>query len=249
MTWLRFLLLVLLAACLFVGLRARQRDYPVRAAQPPPRRTPEPAVDIAQAAPVPAPPALSLDGYGARGYVLALTWTPWLCANQPGFATEPDCSTHGASLVVHGLWPLQQNRNDGCPTEHALGQAGWQAGRRVPLPDRLIRHEWTKHGTCTGWSAVDYFERMRGLRENLRVPANMATGRELRGTLRQFTDAWKLHNRGLDGDAMRVVCKNGSELYEVRFCLDDKLKPSRCPRGDQQDTCRDEVHMSGWPLP
>lgn len=118
-------------------------------------------------------------------YVLALSWQPGLCIKVRG-ANEDKCRPIAAErLTLHGLWPNADRNGDGrqdvgddyclAPAERAgmiaRDKADWRQLPPVPLSDdlradlahamggssHLDRHEWLKHGTCSGLSADRYF--------------------------------------------------------------------------------------------
>src|SRR5690606_36554500 len=102
-------------------------------------------------------------------YVLALSWSPSYCeasAERGSSRNDPQCAGRPFAFVVHGLWPQYER--------------GFPEYCRVPAPrlnrsivgamldvmpsQRLIYHQWDKHGTCTGLSPNSYFENVRKAR-------------------------------------------------------------------------------------
>lgn len=104
-------------------------------------------------------PALSQARHGATPgefdfWVLALSWSPSYCeANEERTSRSMQCAgDRPFHFVVHGLWP-QFHR--GFP-EYCQVPAGDLERRTVnamldimPAPG-LVRHQWAKHGTCSG---------------------------------------------------------------------------------------------------
>ena len=111
-------------------------------------------------------------------YVLSLSLAPAFCEMKAHDYRPPrQCTTltaasfRAAPLTLNGLWP---DRRDG---RHPDCAPGWVRGgfcRLAPVPlsaplareldrvmpgraDCLDRHEWAKHGACTGLSAEIYF--------------------------------------------------------------------------------------------
>src|SRR5437763_15696110 len=79
-------------------------------------------------------------------YLLNLSWSPEFCHSHPSAA---ECAMH-STFVLHGLWP--QNRDGSYPQNcsSAPGPADpSQYSELYPDPS-LLRHEWAKHGTCSG---------------------------------------------------------------------------------------------------
>lgn len=108
-------------------------------------------------------------------YVLSLSWTPAYCEDEPGqkrrFSQCRNLTRQDSLLLgLHGLWP---NRRDGRHPEDCAGRperfcrlpqialpAAIEARLKRVMPaadDCLDRHEWFKHGSCTGLSKEAYF--------------------------------------------------------------------------------------------
>ncbi len=116
-------------------------------------------------------------------FTLALDWQPTFCARVPDAV---ECRQASPKLTLHGLWPDRA----GDPT-HSLEFCGVdQASRQADRPERwcmiapvimssmtsaaldaempgrascLERHEWLRHGTCSGLSSDAYFSAATGL--------------------------------------------------------------------------------------
>jgi ribonuclease T2 len=184
-------------------------------------------------------------------YVLALSWQPAFCEFH---ATTPECRSQNESrydathLVLHGLWPSV--RGD---TQHDYEYCGVARDLRekdrskawcdLPSPDLteesrkrlsalmpglqscLERHEWFRHGTCSGLSGNDYFEKAMSLTEHLSktqfsayITSNVGKRVSLSGLLSTFDkDFGAGSSRGL---ALLCDSKHGaSMLTEVRLYL------------------------------
>lgn len=109
-------------------------------------------------------------------YVLAASWQPGFCETQPD---KPECRSQGhrtfdaSNFTLHGLWP---QRAEFCGVSGADIEAD-KSGRWSSLPpvdlspalrrkldeampgtrSSLDRHEWTKHGTCSGQDQETYY--------------------------------------------------------------------------------------------
>jgi len=118
----------------------------------------------------------------ADSYVLAMSWQPAFCITKPD---KPECkgkeftnnNLHSANnFSIHGLWP---NRT-GCGQDYGFCNPDRQQEKSFSdYPDvnmspqtrdflkelmpslkaqsHLERHEWYKHGTCSGMDEDDYF--------------------------------------------------------------------------------------------
>jgi ribonuclease T2 len=175
-------------------------------------------------------------------YLLALTLEPAFCedGNQRiGQCRRLDrAAFERTPLVLHGLWP--ERRRPGaypvnCPGPPLALDAATQAGLRRWMPgasEGLERHQWRKHGTCTGLDDDAYFERSFALVER----ANAALGAAVRDGAGRRVSAAALRaaaDRAAPGFGRSVVfmCKNLRSpdparrgrpyLYEARLCVDD----------------------------
>ncbi|KQX40526.1 hypothetical protein ASD04_05675 [Devosia sp. Root436] len=125
-----------------------------------------------------APAAAPAPAYRGTQYILAVNWQPAFCETAPG---KPECrnqrsdSFEATNFTLHGLWP-QPRDNDYCNVParqrlasedgdwHDLPELRLSPGLRRDLDQAmpgtqsgLDRHEWTKHGTCYGTPAEEYY--------------------------------------------------------------------------------------------
>lgn len=144
------------------------------------------APPAAPAAVLSRPPS---SGGGVAGefdsYVLALQWSAAFCETRPNL---PECGDRdpdrfsAKNLTLHGLWPNKDsdasNAYGYCGVDDAtraldraatwcrmpaLGLRGGTASRLAEVMPAvascLEKHEWYKHGACSGFTADDYFTR------------------------------------------------------------------------------------------
>ncbi len=180
-------------------------------------------------------------------YVLALSWSPGFCALEGERKGRRQCEPGGdLGFTVHGLWPQFER---GYPTE--CGPAGRSPSRAAldeagdVFPDEdLARHQWRRHGTCSGKNPAAYFRDVRQARDAVRIPepflsassAKFMTPIEIERT---FGEA----NPGLRPDMMAVVCGRGV-LQEVRICLERDLRGfRRCPEVDRSGCGIGEIRV------
>jgi ribonuclease T2 len=175
-------------------------------------------------------------------YVLALSWSPGFCELDGGRERNREQCGEGANLrfVVHGLWPQNER---GYPSD--CGPAGRNASRIAMeqaqglFPSEgLARHQWRKHGTCSGSSPSDYFADTRRAREKIVVPPQLATGdRDQNWTAIDLERAFIAANPGLRTDMMSVACRRGV-LQEVRICFTKDLRNFRTCQEVDRSGCR-----------
>jgi len=169
-------------------------------------------------------------------YLLALSWSPAYCASRNGANDDLQCGPgRRFAFVLHGLWPQYHNGRwpQFCSDEPGLRDPKVMLDI-TPSP-ALVKHEWRKHGTCTGLTANAYFDLARKTFESVKIPSRfrgptqylIVSPAEVR---KEFVAA----NPGLTPDALSVQCSSNF-LSEVRICLDRDLKPAPC---QAQRECR-----------
>jgi ribonuclease T2 len=176
-------------------------------------------------------------------YVLALSWSPGFCELEgDGRGRDREQCAPGARLgfVVHGLWPQNER---GYPTE--CGPAG-RTPSRIALEqaaglfpsEGLARHEWRRHGTCSGSSPSDYFADVRRARDKIVIPpALQKSERDQNWTAIDLERAFVAANPGLRTDMMSVACRRGV-LQEVRICFSKDLRGFRTCEEVDRSGCR-----------
>jgi ribonuclease T2 len=181
-------------------------------------------------------------------YVLALSWSPSFCeANAERTSRSMQCAgDRPYSFVVHGLWP-QFHR--GYP-EYCQVPAPRLETRTInamldimPAPG-LVRHQWAKHGTCSGErSATAFFERVRQARAKVRIPAEFEALAEPRTvTPEEVEAAFVRANPGLTREMIAVQCDN-RRLREVRICIGRDMNFTACEEIDRRACRRDRLVM------
>jgi ribonuclease T2 len=186
-------------------------------------------------------------------YVLALSWSPGFCELEDGGRgrSREQCAP-GANpgFVVHGLWPQNER---GYPTD--CGPAG-RSPSRMALAEAeglfptegLARHQWRKHGTCSGSSPGDYFADTRRAREKVVIPpALRGSDRDQTWTPIELERAFVAANPGLRTDMMSVACRRGV-LQEVRICFTRDLRGFRsCQEVDRSGCRAPEIRITASP--
>ena len=175
-------------------------------------------------------------------YALVLSWSPTYCAALEPGRTDPQCDARGRpyDFVLHGLWP-QHERGwpESCPTADRGFVPRAVANRMLDImpSDRLVFHEYRRHGTCSGLSVDAYFELSRKLFRSVRIPSSFQTVVGDRTFVapaeleRQFIAA----NPGMKADQIAVVCGGpGDRLKEVRVCFDKQGLLRSCGENENQ---------------
>ncbi|WP_425089896.1 ribonuclease T2 family protein [Stappia sp.] len=180
-------------------------------------------------------------------YVLSLSWSPSYCASRGRNADPLQCrAAKPYRFIVHGLWPqYERGYPDFC---EALGprDPAYETVRDMLdiMPSRgLVRHQWRKHGSCSGLSPDRYFDLTRKAFDKIRIPAAF---RDIRSGSRMDADAvetaFRLANPGLRDNAMAVSCQHG-RLSEVRICLTRDLEFRSCRSVDRRGCRQKQIHV------
>jgi ribonuclease T2 len=223
-------------------------------------------------------------------YVLALSWQPGFCAGRAGRADCRVASQESLHLTLHGLWPEWDQNGDGKRNGEDDFCVSGDFNRKIivrqdsgnwltlppvglPLFDSYVleeampgtvvgldRHEWWKHGTCSGLGAENYFATSVALlrdveRSSLARLLTDKAGATIKRRL--LLDAFEDDFGRGSARALALDCSKGDEgasaLMEIRIRLkrgavtrpltaDSLAIPAKPMRGD----CATEVRIPGW---
>lgn len=159
-------------------------------------------------------------------YVLALSWSPSFCALEGREKGREQCDGPAKGFVLHGLWP-QHDRGFPSSCDHSFRNAPnsvIQQIRGLYPEDGLARHQWRKHGTCSGQTPAAYFAEVKRAVEKVKIPDSFNEAHEggrvnPRDIERKFIEA----NQGLRPGMLATTCVRGM-LQEVRVCLSRDLR-------------------------
>lgn len=192
-------------------------------------------------------------------YVFAYLWEPESCYKNPTWDQCSDPQTFwGNHFVIHGLWP--QYSSGGYPSdctsepfdETVINEIGledmnhyWPNVKSEPTDadyDSFWQHEWTKHGTCSPFRQLDYFNTTLTLGKTFGTPSLITdnVGADVNGDLIRTT---------MGGPTMvSLQCENGGYLSGAFTCWSmssvdgNPDKQIDCPLDVQgEDTCSDTV--------
>jgi ribonuclease T2 len=174
-------------------------------------------------------------------YVLSLSWSPSYCAAE-GAGRDMQCDgSRPHAFILHGLWPQHERgwpeRCEGAPSGEP-SRAAVDAMLDVTPSPGLLRHQWRRHGTCSGLAAGDYLDLMRQAHDRIVIPEPL---RNPAGTAMvspaDVEIAFLESNPGLSEDGVAVTCDDGRRLREVRICMTRDLAFRSCPEVDRRG-CR-----------
>ncbi|GAK51042.1 ribonuclease, T2 family [Candidatus Moduliflexus flocculans] len=174
------------------------------------------------------------NGEGTPGefdfYVLALSWSPTYCDDNG--ANDPQQCGIGKrfGFVLHGLWPQYEK---GYPSECSSTQMPDKVTAEFPglYPnDKLYRHEWEKHGTCSGLTPKQYLALSKTLKESVNIPkAYRKPEKPLRVTTDEIAAAFQSSNPTFEHASFAVYCADsGRFLREILVCFDQDGRPISC---------------------
>lgn len=174
-------------------------------------------------------------------YVLSLSWSPSYCALEGDRAQAEQCDRdEPAGFVVHGLWPqFESGYPEFCPAGQAQSPSrnDLEQARKILPSAALARHQWRKHGSCTGLAPGEYFAAMREASRHVRIPgALQITDQDHRLTPAAAERAFIGANAGLTHDAIAITCA-ARMLREVRICMSRDFSFRSCPEVDRRG-CR-----------
>ncbi|MGL5038454.1 MAG: ribonuclease T2 family protein, partial [Aeromonas sp.] len=88
----------------------------------------------------------------------------------------------------------------------------------------LYRHEWEKHGTCSGLSQQAFHQLASSLSQKVKIPqAYQSLAAPLRKSNAQLKADLASANQWLTPDNITVACSNGGRfLREIYICIDKK---------------------------
>jgi ribonuclease T2 len=161
-------------------------------------------------------------------YVMALSWSPTFCQTHPD--EDEQCGHKGYGFVLHGLWPQYESGNgpQRCDTDTEPDRRTIASTLAFMPSKRLINHEWSAHGACTGLEPSAYFSLADRAFASVKVPAELkAPAKDVQTTTDDLRGWLRRANPDLRDDMLSLHCSQG-ELVEVRVCLDKDLGLRRC---------------------
>lgn len=175
-------------------------------------------------------------------YVLSLSWSPTFCAQHGSQSPEQCAGERHFGFVVHGLWPQhEKGYPQNCANSAAPTAAQVESMLDLMPSTKLVSHEWTKHGTCSGLSTDAYLKLVREAYGRIHIPRNLVRPEKPVVTTLQEIEQWFVDaNPGLTRDQFAVECKG--EVSEVRFCLQKDLALRACG-SDVRSRCKGSVRF------
>jgi ribonuclease T2 len=180
-------------------------------------------------------------GNGFDFYVLSLSWSPHYCASKGGKGDAQQCgAAKPFGFIVHGLWPQnERGYPEYCATSKEPTRDEIRSVLDLTPSYGLVRHEWEKHGTCSGLLPAQYFIAMRAARQAVTIPPQFANiKRAISLSANQIENSFTQSNSGLNSQSIAVDCDR-QKLAEVRICFTKTMQFRACPEVDRAG-CRSQ---------
>jgi len=168
-------------------------------------------------------------------YVLNLSWSPAFCDTMKTLSPDErnsagknmECSAPHA-FVLHGLWP--QNFNGTYPSS-----CGYRPGPRNPernldmTPNiALLKHEWSKHGTCTTLSPEGFFATARQAYTSVTIPEFFQSlDHQAQMSPEQILTLFYKANPTFPQGSFNLSCGN-NQLTAMEACFDKDIHAIAC---------------------
>jgi ribonuclease T2 len=164
-------------------------------------------------------------------FMLVLSYAPDFCAQPQGDKDPRECGDGRPGYVVHGLWPQGETTRgpEKCGSPGTISAETMQKALDYFPTEKLIRHEWATHGTCSGMSVDDYFAAVKKARDSVKIPAELTPSSQQSMTPASIQAAVASANPDYPKTAFRASCYPDKELQEIRVCLNKgDLSPRAC---------------------
>lgn len=158
-------------------------------------------------------------------FLLDMPWGPAFCTSIKDVSA--DCRPQ-QGFIVHGLWP--QNNNGTWPQFCGQTPAPTDlATHLVITPDlALLKHEWDKHGTCSGLDPQQFFAAEHVAFSQVITPLPLIHLNDSRTyTPLMALNLFYVSNPAFPAGSFNLSCKEG-HVTAVEACFDKSLKPIQC---------------------
>jgi ribonuclease T2 len=174
-------------------------------------------------------------------YALVLSWSPSFCADD-AHSDSPQCSVDAPrpyNFVLHGLWPQYgKGWPQDCQTERPpfVPQPLINQMLDIMPAQKLVIHEYKKHGTCSGLSPDAYFGLARKLYSSIKIPQRFQSPAAFQSVSPEdvLADFMK-DNPQIKPEMIAVSCGGSrNELEEVHICMSRDGQPAACGGNEVQ---------------
>lgn len=177
-------------------------------------------------------------------YTMSLSWSPSYCATRK----DPAQCGRGLGFALHGLWPQYEKGSPQNCSNEKISPATRDTFGSIYASPKMIGHQWSKHGTCSGLDPAAYFALSSKMKQQLKIPAPyQQPAAPLRASPGEFVQAFKAVNPGMVVNSILPFCDGGGRfLREMHACFDKGGKSRSCSMGEVKrsyNSCRQESFL------
>jgi ribonuclease T2 len=157
-------------------------------------------------------------------YLMNLSWAPEFCSIH---GTSPECMAR-PGFILHGLWA--QNNDGTYPVFCSEEPGPTRPEQNLDItPDlSLLRHEWAKHGTCSGVGPQRFFAMEHQAYHSLTIPSQIEyVDHEISMTPDAILGLFAEANPAFPTGSILLSCGR-NHLTAIEACFSKDLKPIVC---------------------
>ncbi len=157
-------------------------------------------------------------------YLMNLSWAPEFCTIH---GTAPECVAR-PGFILHGLWA--QNNDGSYPVfcSEEPGPARPEQNLDITPDLSLLRHEWAKHGTCSGVGPQRFFAMEHQAFRSLRIPPQIEhVDHEISMTPDAILGLFAEANPAFPAGSILLSCGR-NHLTAIEACFSKDLRPIVC---------------------
>lgn len=173
-------------------------------------------------------------------YLLSLSWSPAFCMQMPD---SPECKgARRFGFIVHGLWPQnEQGWPANCGGDFFVPGPVVEGMADLMPAKKLLYHEWSTHGTCSGLDPEAYFGLVRRAWNGVVIPREFTNpGVAIERSPDDIVNAFLRANPRLPAASVVATCDRAGapRLREVHICFDRQVKARACSADALHQACR-----------
>ncbi|KOM51807.1 hypothetical protein LR48_Vigan09g046600 [Vigna angularis] len=170
---------------------------------------------------------------------MAQTWPRGFCK----YNTCDASTTKPFKFTIHGLWPSDYGKQqpEFCSVSKNSSiyltkelvtklDQDWPSYTTIRTNKEFWSHEWSKHGSCSNMSEIDYFKLALDIYANNDIQQILGYSNILPGNTYEVNKIILAIRTSPIGVEPQLKCENG-DLIEIRLCLNNNPIPQyiNCP--------------------
>jgi ribonuclease T2 len=185
----------------------------------------------------------------ALNYLFVASWSPAYCAEHDPQGHQTQCKHNLKKkfrFIIHGLWPQSQSNQQKVhylnyckAVDKDLEGAIIDTYLYLMPSSTLMKHQWTKHGSCGDFTPRTYFAKIQELYKKFKIAALFSDIETTQSMTLEAIIA-KITKQVSTITANNIVVKCQKNIFkEIRFCLNDDYTPRQCGLHELKGgTCR-----------